>query len=56
MAMPPPLTLCREPELAVIEENRVHIRLVFDERKDIIVLRAWVPRGLPVTVLSPFLP
>jgi hypothetical protein len=53
MAVPPSLTPCREPELAVIAENRVHIRLVFEERKDIIVPPAWVPRGPYVT---PFLP
>ncbi|MFZ6180954.1 hypothetical protein [Nannocystis pusilla] len=44
MAVPPSLTPCGDPELAVIEENRVHIRLVFEERKDIIVLRAWAHR------------
>ncbi|MCY1013676.1 hypothetical protein OV079_50745 [Nannocystis pusilla] len=54
MAVPPSLTPCGDPELAVIAENRVHIRLVFEERKDIIVLRAWAPAT--VTDARPFLP
>ncbi|PCC74194.1 hypothetical protein SAMN02745121_04297 [Nannocystis exedens] len=49
MAVPPSLTPCSDRELAVIEEKRAHIRLVFEERKDLIVPPRLVPRGLPVT-------